>query len=514
MESKTKLSINSVILAIYIFVVWAAYIYLNRSSKALGLFIFLVAALILAFIVSGKIVAVFQKIEIKCNDSPVIKKSTAFFAFFSLTLCVMLIWFWAFFPGAFSVDNIWQYEQAVTNSYNDWHPFWHTIVFFTIPLKLTGKTYSIVLFQMIYFSLVIGYMGMVIYKHSSLKISIISIAYILLNPYTGGILVFPIKDVGFSIAACLSMIMAAEAYFSKEWANKWWRLILLGIVLANATLFRHNGILFTLMLIIALVFILGKKHPAIVIASFIIFMFVIKIPVYNALNVEKPKDRVLEMTGLPLTIFGNVAKEAPEKLDQETLDFVYSIAPRESWTNYYTCGNFNNFKFWFSNSSGVNKDFIEEAGVLKMFYTAIKCFKYAPEESLDAFISLTDMVYSTECIEGDLLPYISGNPYNITFTGNIKMASVLKNYKRLVSESILKYFRIFGVALLFMTIAIVGKSNFKSFDDWKRILLCLPIYTYDFGTMLLLSGDDSRFFYITFLVAPLVGVILLWERNK
>ena len=119
MESKTKLSINSVILAIYIFVVWAAYIYLNRSSKALGLFIFLVAALILAFIVSGKIVAVFQKIEIKCNDSPVIKKSTAFFAFFSLTLCVMLIWFWAFFPCAFSGDNILQYEQAVTNSYND-----------------------------------------------------------------------------------------------------------------------------------------------------------------------------------------------------------------------------------------------------------------------------------------------------------------------------------------------------------------------------------------------------------
>ena len=126
---------------------------------------------------------------------------------------------------------------------------------------------------------------MVIYKHSSLKISLISIAYILLNPFTGWMLIYPCKDVGTAITGCLAMIMAMEAYFSREWAKKWWRLVLLGIMLANTTLFRYNAILFTLVLAIALLFILDKKQFFIMFATFIIFVFIIKVPVYKILNV-------------------------------------------------------------------------------------------------------------------------------------------------------------------------------------------------------------------------------------
>ena len=517
-EIKFKTNINSIILAVYIFIVWAAYIFKNRSSRAIGLFIFLSIALILSLIVSSKIVKAVQKIEINKNNSPELKKRTVFFSFFAISLFVMLLWFWAFFPGAYPIiDVIWQYKQALEGSYNDWHPFWHTIVFYTFPVKLTGKLYSVVLFQMIYFSLLIGYMGMVIYKHSSLKISLISIAYILLNPFTGWMLIYPCKDVGTAITGCLAMIMAMEAYFSREWAKKWWRLVLLGIMLANTTLFRYNAILFTLVLAIALLFILDKKQFFIMFATFIIFVFIIKIPVYKILNVEKPDERVTEMTGLPLTIIGNVVKESPEKLDQETLNFAYSIAPKEDWENFYRCGSFNDLKFQGFDSTRFNKNVIEEAGIVKVFCMAAKCFKVAPENSLDALITLTDVVYSTEYIKGDQDRYImefGRINYNIVYKGNVKLASILKNYKNLISNTIFRYFRILGVALLFMIILIVGKSNFKSFEDWKRIFICLPIFAYDFGTMLLLSWDnDSRYFYITFLVVPLVAVIMLRETK-
>ena len=512
-----KINVNSIILAIYLFFVWATYIYINRSSKALGLAVFIIAAFILALIASSKIVEGLQKAEIKKNRSPDLKKKTVFFSFFAMSLFVMLLWYWAFFPGSFSTDNIWQYEQAITGNYNDWHPFWHTIVFFTFPIKLTGRLYNIVLFQMIYFSLVLGYMGMVIYKHSSVKVSLISISYILLNPFTGWMLIFPTKDVGTAIAGCLAMTMAMEAYFCKEWSSKWWRLVLLGIVLANATLFRHNAVLFSFMLIIALLFMLSRKQFFIVIASFAIFVFIIRIPVYKALNVEKPDERVTEMTGLPLTILGNVVKEAPEKLSKETLDFAYSIAPEEDWKNFYRCGSFNDLKFQGFDSTRFNKNVIEEAGLAKMLFITAECFKAAPEESLESLINLTDVLYSTEYIEGDKDRFImefGEINYNIKYAGNIKLASILKNYKNLISNSFLRYFRILGVALLFMVIVITGKSNFKNFEDWKKIFLCLPIFAYNFGTMLLLSGDDARYFYITFLVAPLVGVIMLREKDN
>ena len=287
--NKFRTNINSVILAVYIFIVWSAYIYINRSSRAIGLFVFLTIALIVSLIIAGKIIAVVQKFEIKCNEPHSVKKTTVFFSFFAISLFVMLLWFWGFFPGAYPIiDVIWQYKQALEGSYNDWHPFWHTIVFYTFPVKLTGKLYSVVLFQMIYFSLLMGYMGMAIYKHSSLKISLISIAYILLNPFTGWMLIYPCKDVGTAITGCLSMIMAMEAYFSKEWTKKWWRLVVLGIMLANTTLFRYNAILFTLVLAIALVFFLDKKQFLIMFSTFIIFVFIVKVPVYKMLNVENP----------------------------------------------------------------------------------------------------------------------------------------------------------------------------------------------------------------------------------
>ena len=49
-----------------------------------------------------------------------------------------------------------------------------------------------------------------------------------------------------------------------------------------------------------------------------------------------------------------------------------------------------------------------------------------------------------------------------------------------------------------MVLAILGNMQWGSWKCWKKKLLCIPILIYDFGTMLLLTGDDSRFFFITF----------------
>lgn len=52
----------------------------------------------------------------------------------------------------------------------------------------------------------------------------------------------------------------------------------------------------------------------------------------------------------------------------------------------------------------------------------------------------------------------------------------------------------------------LSRVDFKSIGTWRRALMVVPIFAYDFGTMLLLTGPDSRFFFITFLVTPLLVV--------
>ena len=56
--------------------------------------------------------------------------------------------------------------------------------------------------------------------------------------------------------------------------------------------------------------------------------------------------------------------------------------------------------------------------------------------------------------------------------------------------------------------------------DWKKILFVIPIFTYNYGTMLLLSGkdltgipDSSRFLFYTFLILPIV-LIVMFNKEK
>lgn len=175
------------------------YIVVNGNKMQCILFTAPIAILIYFFSCKGfrwesGIIAIKDRHKSKKEDAIV------FTAFFIGSLLLVLPWFIARCPGAFSSDSISQYGQALSGVYNDWHPYWHTLVFFTLPLKLTGQAASIVLLQMVYFALALGYSALVVYKIAGLRIGIISLMYVLLNPYTGHILLFPWKDVGFAIA--------------------------------------------------------------------------------------------------------------------------------------------------------------------------------------------------------------------------------------------------------------------------------------------------------------------------
>ena len=84
--------------------------------------------------------------------------------------------------------------------------------------------------------------------------------------------------------------------------------------------------------------------------------------------------------------------------------------------------------------------------------------------------------------------------------------TIIDNYSEFINNTIFKYLRTYGVCLLVMLVVALSRVDFKSIGTWRRALMVVPIFAYDFGTMLLLTGPDSRFFFITFLVTPLLVV--------
>ena len=230
------------------------------TNNSLLVCLSLLSFVIIAYVLSCVVLDVLSNLTFRCSKYPAHdiphKQMGRTFVFATiLCLAVCLIWFSAYYPGSFGYDVMDQYEQAIMGRYNDWHPVWHTIIFFALPLRLIGGWIgSIILFQILCFSLTIGYICVFVYQYMGLKATAIVWLYIVLNPYIGQIIIAPLKDVAFAMAGGISMTLAARIYLSENGSDiKWYNYVILGFMLANAAIFRHNGIIFSVFLLIALV---------------------------------------------------------------------------------------------------------------------------------------------------------------------------------------------------------------------------------------------------------------------
>lgn len=435
--------------------------------------------------------------------------------FSGLCFLILMVWFIAFFPGSYQEDILNQIKQALAGEYDTWHPVWHTLLFFTIPLKLTRTIWSIVVFQIMWFSLALGYMCEVIYRHAGRLWATVAFAYIMISPYTGYILMYVYKDVAFAIACMLAVTMAADAYMSGELKElKWGGCILLGFILANATLFRYNGVLFTAMLLVVLLFHMRPARCAAVAGTMIICIIIIQGPVYDAVGTERSDTEVIQTVGMPMSIIGNAVVETPELIDQDITEFAYSIAPKQVWEERYARGNFNLMKY-----GGIhNQAPIEDAGVPAIFEMGFRCLRESPEASMDSWFALTDFVYGLDIQDKADIDVMKNdiriNDYELEPAGISPLASLLDLYARVFRLKGFNVFRKLGFAVLMLLTVMLSRMGWRLFASWKRLFWGLPVLAYDFGTMLLLSGHDSRFFFMTFTVVPVVIIMMVYENAR
>lgn len=432
-----------------------------------------------------------------------------FLSFFSISFTILFLWFLGSQPGSYSSDSLSQYAQAYYGKYNDWHPAIHTLLFFTLPLKTTGSVSAIIIFQIAYFSLFMGYFAQVICKYADLRTVILFVFCILASPFTLDILMFPWKDIAFSITSAICMLFLVNIYFTNgKWIEKRGHLILFSSTIAFATLFRHNGILFSLPSLLATFFFIPKKKWLILTILSITCILCIKGPVYYFFDVSRPRYHTIEISGFPLSIITHVAKECPECLDPQTSSFIKKmIQPQPLWRNYQKASGFNSIKW-----KGIDANVIEEAGTVNIIKMAIKCFFAAPRHSAIAILGLTSQVYTINT-DTNIGTYIDPNPYGIKKYNNSFFEHLNDQYRKFIDFSKLNsIFCCIGTTLILIFCFITFKFNLANKQHLRRLFLCIPIIIYVFGTMLLLSGPDIRFFFATQLIWPCIIIICIKEN--
>lgn len=441
------------------------------------------------------------------------KELTIWFAVcFVCTFVCLLTCYYALFPGAFSPDSNNQLYQATSGGYSDWHPFIHTFLFFTVPMKLFNAEEMIVFLQIMYFSIALAYLIMTIRKYGCPRnICVLGIAIVLLSPVTGNILMYPWKDCGLAIFSMVSMAYYINIILSQgEWLQKKRNMVLCSLFLVLTMLVRHNAVLFILPMMAAVLILGWKKYKRQVFLAIIIFaaiLFFIKVPVYRIFRVEKPDNLVRETMGMCMVVMGNVVKNCPEKLDNEVREFLYDVSPKDVWEETYETGDFNSVK-WHSET---DVTLIEEAGRGKILRYTLSTFRASKMYSLQAFLQLTGMVWR---LDGDLNWWIGGSADTektdlvLDTERQAEIRRMLEDWRIFVDKSVLKYpmnyIGWFNLALIALAIAGIQKKR-----DGVKIFHALPLLCYNFGTALLLTGFDWRFFYLNFpLIIPTLFLLV------
>ncbi len=505
--------LNEILFGIYVFVVLAVDLFCNHFHgtevrRPMIPFLALLSAALLPLLLG--VPPLFRLLRGVNLKPPVSlsrrRKLLIWILCFMATAAVFLVWSWVYYWGSFTPDSFEQLAQAETGIYSDWHPVWHTLLFFTLPMKLFGSRLMIVPFQSLLFSVAMAFCFLTLYELAGFPYAVVSWCAILLNPVLMTEFISPWKDTAFALAAMTAAVMVLRIWcFDKDWTHRPGGSILLGLLLANATLFRHNGILFTGFLLVMLLFIMKKRNWITAFLAFALMLIVVKGPVYSLLNVEKPGRRILETMGLPLTVIANVVKQQPDLLDEETAEFAFSIRPLEDWQKLYTCGNFNSFKFKLEPEE---LELINSAGAMKILRMMNSCFRIAPTEAAKSLFSLTGLVYSIEDT-GDVAENRI-DPSMLYENGLLR--GFVYEYLLVFQRSIFHYLGNIGTTLVVLIAVMLARCSLTSWYDWKRILLCLSIFCYDFGSMLLLTGPDHRFFQISFLVCPVFVLLMLYEN--
>jgi hypothetical protein len=147
--------------------------------------------------------------------------------------------------------------------------------------------------------------------------------------------------------------------------------------------------------------------------------------------------------------------------------------------------------------------------------------KASPKESLKSIFRLTGETYNPvhKYISLPLIrPYIISNLNGIEFAGNEEIMTLLLAYAMLVVDYLPQVFFIVGTMHLLMILALLSKTKLNCLKDWKKILLVLPFYFYNYSTAILLTDvyDSIRFFAYTYCLVPLLLVLLFkqFEDSK
>ncbi|GEM_PF-2359685 len=271
-----------------------------------------------------------------------------FLALFTLSIVALLPWILAFWPANMSPDSLTQWVQATTFRYTDLHPYIFS-VFVSFLAAIWKSPASLIIFQILVFSITIAYFFQSLLKKSANKFLVYAsfallVTFIPIDLYN----VTFWSDVLYSYLIMLvSLIFVKQCFDHAEGKKPTVKsLIYVAFLILMIAFFRHNGILYVLLFpVIYYLYKLIDLKKALIVLSVLVAVTLLQMTLFShLLNVSNDSALLQE---IPKAKVIGLALKDGVSYDKNDKDFLLRLAPASTWSNYVCYNDYS--LFWDNN---------------------------------------------------------------------------------------------------------------------------------------------------------------------
>jgi hypothetical protein len=262
----------------------------------------------------------------------------------SLVILPLTVWWLGFYPGFGHTDTFDQWSQLQTEVISNYHPAIHTI--YMDVLSLDGSRPGLVSgFQILALTALLVYAAKWLIRGGvPTWLGVGAMILLGLSPSIPPTTMALWKDVPFALACVWAWVELLALGVDHDRSARIWPWVRLGVALSGVWLFRANGILTALPMVLVLGWIYRRhwRRMAVGVGTIAILVAGITGPLYQLREVSESAIEPVEAL-LPDIAASLIAN--PETFDSAELTLLETLAPTEVWTGEYDCYESNGLLF-------------------------------------------------------------------------------------------------------------------------------------------------------------------------
>ncbi len=248
----------------------------------------------------------------------------------------VFVWWLGWYPGFASSDAIDQFGQVGSGVYSNFHPAIHTL--YLGLLSLGGAQPGLVtLFQLLVLGVLLAYAARWLVAAGVPAWLAIAAAWLLgLSPAVAPTTLALWKDVPFALLMLWVWIELLALAVDPKRADRLWPAVRLGLTLAGVWLFRGNGPITVLPVLLVIAWVYRRRLTMVGVAAGAVALAVFLVigPLYAIVDVQ-PSGIEPAQVFLPDVAASYDAE--PETFTEADVELMEEVAPRFIWTERYDC---------------------------------------------------------------------------------------------------------------------------------------------------------------------------------